>query len=466
MKGTVRYIAVLIACLLGFLAPYQGLAGNGLPDSFEQADGSKWWRGNLHTHTLWWGGDEYPETIVDWYKENGYHFLVLSDHNVLSAGQKWINPAIHPHAARTGGMEGFQRYLRRFGADWVETKEVAASMVSATGVLLEEAPDTTSEGDNGETVMVVRLKPLDEVRRLFEEPDRFLMMQGLEITEYIHMNVTNLIEYIEPHGGENVPEIIQSNVERVAEQRERTGQAMFPHLNHPNWRWRVTAEDFASVRDLRFFEVYNGHGGSRHAGDEIHKSNDRMWDIVLTRRLGELGYGPIYGLAVDDAHDYEHSTRRRSVPGRGWLMVRAPHLTPEYLIRALESGDFYSSTGVFLRDLRVSQDGISIEIEPEDGVTYRTEFIGTKAGYDPSSEPIRDADGEELLVTRRYSDDIGVVLKEVDGPVAAYEFRGDELYVRARIVSSKTRHDYGDTGEREKAWIQPVVMGADRADGN
>lgn len=42
----------------------------------------RWWKGNLHTHSLWSDGDDFPEMIPDGYKRDGYHFLVLSDHNV------------------------------------------------------------------------------------------------------------------------------------------------------------------------------------------------------------------------------------------------------------------------------------------------------------------------------------------------------------------------------------------------
>ena len=34
----------------------------------------RWWKGNLHTHSYWSDGDDYPEMIADWYKTNGYHF--------------------------------------------------------------------------------------------------------------------------------------------------------------------------------------------------------------------------------------------------------------------------------------------------------------------------------------------------------------------------------------------------------
>jgi hypothetical protein len=393
--------------------------------------GFYWWRGNLHTHTLWSDGDAYPEVIVDWYKRNGYHFLALSDHNVLSVGDRWINPATHRHAQRAGGMEGFELYLERFGEDWVETRE-----------------------ENGG--LMVRLKPLNEFRFLFEEPGRFLMMQAEEITAFIHVNATNLLEFIPPPRTETARETIEASVAAVMEQRERTGQLMFPHLNHPNWRWRVTAEDMAPVEDLRFFEVYNGHRNSRNYGDETHKSLERMWDIVLTLRLGELGLGPVYGLGVDDSHNYENSESDVSRPGRGWVMVRSKFLTPDHLIRALEAGDFYSSSGVKLRRIRAEENLLAIEIEPEEGVGYTTEFIGTRRGYDASSELLQDEEGNS--VTRRYSEEIGVVLATVEGLSPSYTFDGNELYVRARVTSSRDKEDYYQPGEKEKAWVQPVVV--------
>ena len=45
----------------------------------------RWYKGNLHTHTLRSDGDSSPEDVAAWYKQHDYRFLVLSDHNVLTA---------------------------------------------------------------------------------------------------------------------------------------------------------------------------------------------------------------------------------------------------------------------------------------------------------------------------------------------------------------------------------------------
>lgn len=50
-----------------------------------QGTGLKWYKGNTHTHTLNSDGDSPPDEVARWYREHGYHFLVLTDHNFLTS---------------------------------------------------------------------------------------------------------------------------------------------------------------------------------------------------------------------------------------------------------------------------------------------------------------------------------------------------------------------------------------------
>ncbi len=113
-----------------------------------------------------------------------------------------------------------------------------------------------------------------------------------------------------------------------------------------------------------------------------------------------------------------------------------------------------------LRELRQDAKGISLEIEAQPGVTYTTQFIGTRRGYDPKNEPQRNAAGEALRVVHTYSQDIGTVLAEVKGTKASYTPKGDELYVRAKIISSRPHPNPSQKGDVETAWTQPVVPAA------
>ncbi len=398
------------------------------------ADSARWWRGNLHTHSLWSDGDDFPEMITERYVTNGYHFLAFTEHNTLQDSNKWVT-VVTP---QKGATMAFEKYLARTGAEWVETRQTQDNLTQA------------------------RLKTLAEFRGKFEQPERFLLIQSEEITDRaktgpIHMNAHNLREVIKPRGGSNTVEILQHNINAVLEQRQRTGQPMFPHVNHPNFGLAITPEELMQVRGEQFFEVFNGHPTVFNNGTNRTPSTDRLWDIVLTRRLAELNLPVMYGLGTDDGHNYHTNTVGKSNPLRGWVWVRAAKLTPESLIAALEAGDFYSSSGVKLRELQQSAKGISLEIEAEPGVTYTTQFIGTRRNYDKRNEPQRNTAGEALRVAHIYSKDIGAVLAEVKGTKAGYTLRGDEIYVRAKVISSKPHPNPSQKGDVETAWLQPVV---------
>src|SRR5687767_4903986 len=70
-----RRIAVLIA--LAVLAGGWARA--------EEGSARRWYKGNTHTHTLNSDGDSTPDEVVRWYREHGYQFLVLTDHNYLTS---------------------------------------------------------------------------------------------------------------------------------------------------------------------------------------------------------------------------------------------------------------------------------------------------------------------------------------------------------------------------------------------
>ncbi|MGQ0702694.1 MAG: CehA/McbA family metallohydrolase [Gemmatimonadales bacterium] len=72
--------------LLGFALMAGSLPLSLAAQRFEPRDfaGKRWFKGNTHAHTTESDGDSPPEVVARWYKEHGYHFLVLSDHNVLT----------------------------------------------------------------------------------------------------------------------------------------------------------------------------------------------------------------------------------------------------------------------------------------------------------------------------------------------------------------------------------------------
>lgn len=112
----------------------------------------RWWKGNLHTHTLWSDGDDFPEMVAEWYRTRNYNFL-SPDHNVLSQGQKWMKRA---DVEKRGGAKVLPKYVERFGKTWIEER-------------------------TKDDVVEIRLL-LDEFRRV-EERGKFIMIPAEEITD-------------------------------------------------------------------------------------------------------------------------------------------------------------------------------------------------------------------------------------------------------------------------------------------
>ncbi len=374
----------------------------------QNADRLEWFKGNTHTHSYWSDGDDFPEMIMEWYKTHGYDFICLSDHNTLAQGEKWkLIPDFPAHERR------FKEYLNKYGEDWV-----------------------TYEVDSAKRVRV-KLKTLEEYAPLFEEKGKFLIIQSEEITDAfekkpVHINAINVKEAILPSGGSSVTEVMQNNLDKVYEQRQRTGQAMFAHINHPNFIWGISLQDMMKLNGDRFFEVFNGHPMVNNYGDSTRPGTEQMWDLLLINGV-QKNKPFLYGLATDDSHNYLSYGIRNSNPGRGYIMVHARELTAASIIEAMESGNFYSSTGVELEKVTFQEGYLSIKVKPKAGVTYAIQFIGADKGKENAS-----------------------ILKVVNGTEAKFKIKKRHAFVRANVISSKYQENPFREGDFERAWVQPV----------
>ncbi|MCC6797037.1 MAG: hypothetical protein IT366_18115 [Candidatus Hydrogenedentes bacterium] len=416
-------VVILFASALANAQPAKSLKPEG---------GKQWFRGQTHTHTLWSDGDAAPELAVAWYKEHKYDFLSVTDHNTMLRGEKFffVGEKSRLTAERVAKLQ------EKFGKDWVEISEAG-----------------------GEVMM--RLKTYDELRKHFEEPGKFILIEGEEITSKAHVNGLNVRYKITASKAETTEQAVRDHVHAVDEQGKHYHVPMISHVNHPNWGdLGVPPQDMIAVDESRFFEVYNGHGGVKNWGDEeLHRVNtDRYWDIVLAVRLTNNPENILYGVGTDDTHDYFERGPGGAIPGRGWCMVLSENLEADAIMEAFKRGDFYASAGVLLDAIEWNEKEYRVSIQAEPGVTYKTIFYGTRKGADTSSKPIDFEKGKEVPnAPHQYSDQLGIVLAETDANPAVYSFKGDELYVRAKVVSSKLKPDPFKEGDVEMAWTQPSV---------
>jgi hypothetical protein len=372
------------------------------------SENQQWQKGNLHTHSFWSDGNDFPEMIIQWYKNQGYQFIALSDHNTIAKQERW-----YELSKRDIENKVLEKYENAYG-DWVETQ------TDSTGVR-------------------VRLKTFDEYRSKLEEPGRFLIIKSEEVTSSyekkpIHINVTNIQEKIEPVKGSSVVEIMQKTLDLVHAQREKLGIPMFAHINHPNFGYGISTEDLKKLNGERFFELYNGHPAVNNAGNDEYDSTEIMWDLVNIHYLDQ-GKPLLYGIATDDSHHYHNFTADLSNTGRGWVMVNSKKLETSSLIEAMEKGDFYASTGITFKKYVVTKNQIRVEVEPEQGVHYEILFLGYK-------------DGGEAVET----------LERIEDTKGSYTFQDNDLFVRVKITSDALKESPPNTQETKQAWTQPFLV--------
>jgi hypothetical protein len=300
----------------------------------------KWYRGNTHTHTLNTDGRDVPYEVAKWYRERGYNFVVITDH-------EYITP----------------------------------------------------------------VAPLND---LLGRSGQFLVISGQEVTDSsekkpVHTNGLGLTTVVMPSKLATKVEALQKNIDNI---RAAGG---IPQLNHPNFGWALSANEIRQLKGLKLMEIYNGHPLVNNLGGGGMPSAEAIWDDLLTS--GML----IYGIGDDDVHQlHSKGEAIEALPGQAWIYVRASELSSAAILSAIDNGNFYASTGVELTDYKADRTEVSIKVKALTNSKYTIRFIGSG----------------------------GKVLQESFEPTATYKIKGDEGYVRAKVLESNGK----------VAWTQPVML--------
>lgn len=298
---------------------------------------------------------------------------------------KWLKGNIHTHTTESDGDASPQHV-----AEWYKQHEYDFLVISDHNHLtvLDEAGDHPGDWPF--------LIPGEEITsRLFGN------------TVPVHVNGIGITSLVEPATEESAQKTLQENINRI---RDAGG---LPSINHPNYKWALSPENLVETTGAWAVEVYNGHPGSNTNGGGGFLSVESMWD-------GALSAGNrLFGVATDDSHHYHESSPLLANPGRGWIVVRAENLAQPDLMAAMSEGDFYSSSGVVIGEMKNSVDEIVLEMEPYDSEVFTTVFYG----------------------------DNGIALAEEHGSSVRFKPPRNQTYVRATVKSSR---------ESFRAWTQPV----------
>jgi hypothetical protein len=265
-----------------------------------------WLKGSTHVHAKPSGDSSEPiPDVVQWYEDRGYDFIAITDHNQVTED----------------------------GAD--TTNQVATH----TGKLIVLAGVELTHNPSG------CLPPGDKSRKCR------IHVNALGVTS----RPTGKIEWAERHSHERI------DMYQAALTTAHALGAQVVQVNHPQWFWGMTADLLFEIakRGAKLVEIDNAQFRKWSKGDKDHPSMEKIWD-------GALGQGAIlWGVASDDAHDYEeHDHHKGKYPAGGaWVVVKARR-DPQAILDALAAGHFYASNGVVLTRDDIDGDDYVIETEP------------------------------------------------------------------------------------------------------
>lgn len=294
-----------------------------------------WYRGNTHTHTVNSDGNSTADVVATWYREHGYQFLFITDHEYLTDPR--------PLNAIFGADEQFL------------------------------------------------LLPGQEVTQWTNDPKRAAARVTPEIGAPAHLNALFASRVVIPVGerpcfsggcGANAPGDMPVSQALAQDFAAIRAEGAIPQINHPNLLWSLKPEDLAETPDGALIEVWNGAGsivnnlgGDDGVGD-VRPSPEGFWDWLLSH--GKI----VWAVGSDDAHDFKTPDATNDQRAQAWIVVRAPALTSGCLRAAIAGGDFYASTGVALSDIQTDGSQLTITIKPEQtpisgyAPRYITRFVG------------------------------------------------------------------------------------------
>ena len=286
---------------------------------------------------------------------------------------KWYKGNLHSHTTRSDGNQDPMTV-----AKWYK----------------EHNYDFLSITDHN-TLTIIDISSIDPEKK-------FLLIPGEEVTasykkKKIHINAFDIKHTILPLKGSSVRNTLEINIKEII---KSDGIAQ---IDHPNYYWSYAENDIYGLNGVKLIEIYNYNKKSNNfpAGGSV--STEMLWDKLLSRNM------LIYGTASDDSHNYKlEFLPEYTNPGKAWIMVRAKDLRVQDILSSLMKGDFYCSNGIIINDIKADKKEYSLSIKQQNDEKYSTFFIGKN----------------------------GNILKEVYGNEPVYKFKGDELYVRAKVAST------------------------------
>lgn len=249
-----------------------------------------WLRGSTHVHAAPSGDATLdPRAVMTWYREHGYDFIVLTDHNRVTI----VDPAFAAIGGRTSAAP-------------------SDGPLVITGTELTYNPGACTDPEP---------PPGGKCR---------IHVNGLGVTT----RPAGRIEWADRPRRDRLG-MYQAALRYLAD------AGALVQINHPQWSWGMTPALLIALAGdgAALIEIANSAFAAWNDGDATHPSPEALWDDAL--RAGAR----LWAVASDDAHSYDGKGKYPA--GGGWIMVDAAR-DADAIVTAIGAGRFYASTGVAL----------------------------------------------------------------------------------------------------------------------
>ena len=292
------------------------------------------YKANLHCHSCYSDGKLTPEELKQAYKERGYSILAITDHERLIEHNDLSDDEIL-------FLTGYEVYVRTMPFDFKRGTQSHFNLYSKT--------------------------PKNKMLYYTPNHTRYIPQEELADLEYY--------QYVERR--ENSVEFIK---EMIAYAKE-CGYLVCH--NHPTWSFE--GENIASAYDGCFaMEIYN-HGAYQEGHFEY---NQHYYEHQLRRGLS-MGL-----IAADDNHNRHAFDDAACDSFGGVTYILAERLEYDAVIKAMESRNFYASTGPRIVALTVDNGNISVKTDAAQGIWFVTNTKHRKAVWAQAGESLTHAEWE------------------------------------------------------------------------
>ncbi len=276
-------------------------------------------KANLHAHSTLSDGGKTPEELKKLYQEAGYQILAITDHEV-----PWDHSALSEPGFLM--LTGYEAYIRNH-------------------------PKYDPFGD-GEIHLNLFAKQPDNVRFICFNP-------GYTKYAFRHKSPEEF-QYV---GSQETRRCDRAYIQKFIDTAKENGYLVA--YNHPYWSFEDESEIFAH-KGCFSVEIRNGSSWSHNRLEY----NAGLYDRMLRKGMR------IFCHAGDDNHNHREPGDPLFDSFLAWTQICAEELSYPAVIKAMEAGHFYASSGPKINSLSYEDGSFHIETSPAAHIVM---YFGSRA---------------------------------------------------------------------------------------